>query len=74
MPPGRLVRVQWWPPIPLACFAYFVLRCVTAGSSLLRIAGLVITALWSIVALSDWKSGGRLLRWMYPDVPDDHMN
>jgi hypothetical protein len=66
--------VQWWPPVPLALFAYFVLRCVTAGSSLLRIAGLVITALWAMMALYDWKSGGKLLRWLYPDVHDDRMN
>ncbi len=74
MPPGRLVRLQWWPPVSLALFAYFLFRCITGGSSLLRVAGLVVTALWSAMALYDWKSGGKVLRWLYPDVPDDRMN
>ncbi len=74
MPPSRFVRLQWWPPIPLACFAFFVLRCVTAGASVLRIVGLLITAVWAGMALYDWKSGGKLLLWLYPDVHDDRMN
>ncbi len=74
MPPSRLVRFQWWPPVSIACFVFFVFRWATEGASLLRIVGLVITAMWAGMALYDWKSGGKLLRWLYPDAPDDRMN
>ncbi|MBL0217218.1 MAG: hypothetical protein IPQ07_25495 [Myxococcales bacterium] len=74
MAPSRLVRIQWWPPLAIACFVYFVFRCMTSGVSPFRLAGLALTALWASIALYDWKSGGKVMRWMYPDDPDDGMN
>jgi len=74
MPPSKFVRLQWWPPVPLALLAYMLVRCVVGGPTLFRIAGVMILGAWAALAIYDRRSGGRLLRWMYPDHPDDLVN
>jgi hypothetical protein len=69
--PSQFVRVQWSPPVALACFAYMLARTLTNGLTTFRLLGLLVTGLWSVLAVYDRMSGGKLLHRLYPDNPDN---
>jgi hypothetical protein len=55
---SRFVRTQWWPPLPLVCLTYLVFRAVMAGLTTFRLVGILVRALWSILAIYNHLSGG----------------
>lgn len=65
--PGAVTRAVWKPPIPLAFFVFTCANSVMYGVTVMRACALGIIGLWLGMAIYDWLSKGRLLRWMYSD-------
>ena len=63
----RLDRVLWTPPIPLACLVYFILRLSVSGVTAFRLFSTIWILVWSALSLYNWRSGGKVLRWLYSD-------
>lgn len=60
-------RLLWSPLLPFVLLGWFVARIVTVGPTPLRIAGVVVQAIWLALAVYDWSSGGKLREWLYSD-------
>jgi hypothetical protein len=57
-------RVMWQPWLPLALLGYFLYRCITSGVSAYRLIAVVWMAIWLAMTLYNWRTGGRLLRFI----------
>ena len=61
----RFQRAQWHPIVPIALVAVHVVLTALVGITSLRIAGFVVTGLWSALALYNWRSGGKFVDKLY---------
>jgi hypothetical protein len=61
----RFQRVQWNPVLPIVLLAIETVLLVLAGPRPLRITAVVVTGVWSAIALYNWRTGGRFVRSLY---------
>ena len=61
----RFQRVQWNPILPIVILALELVLLVLAGPKPLRITAVVVTGVWSALALYDWRSGGKFIDSLY---------
>lgn len=65
--PSRFVRAQWNPLSPIAMLVIISVSTAITGFSTIDYIGFPVCAIWLAVSVYDRRTGGRLIRWMYPE-------
>jgi hypothetical protein len=61
----RFQRVQWNPILPIVLLAIEILLLALAGPKPLRVTAVVVTSVWSAIALYNWRTGGKFIATLY---------